>query len=80
MSSFVDMSFSVNSAICRQYTETRKGDLAVGGNEIEISPGREDLLDASVYAARVDNEFIFNIKDGDFGLFYRVWTTSEDIG
>ena len=38
MSSFVDMSFSVNSAICRQYTETRKGDLAVGGNEIEISP------------------------------------------
>lgn len=56
------------------------GDLAVGGNEIEVPPRGERLFYASVYSARVDDEFILDIQDGDFGLFYCIGTTTEDIG
>jgi hypothetical protein len=38
------------------------------------------LFDAAVYGARVDDEFIFDVEDGDFGLFDCVGTTAEDIG
>ena len=56
------------------------GDLAVGCNEIKVPPGREHLFYASVYSARVDDEFILDIQDGDFGLFYCIGATTEDIG
>ena len=52
ISSLVDISFSVNSVIYSHHLSRGEGgNLSVGGDKVEISPGGEDLFDATVYSS-----------------------------